>query len=98
MHVQFYINIFIYLFGLLGFVLNRRNILWFLICLEMLLLSINLNFIIFSIYIDDLYGQLSSLVILIVAAAEASIGLAITVGYYKNRVSKSTTAHLLLKN
>ena len=45
MHVQFYINIFIYLFGLLGFVLNRRNILWFLICLEMLLLSINLNFI-----------------------------------------------------
>jgi len=51
--------------------MNRRNILWFLICLEMLLLSINLNFIIFSIYFDDLYGQVFSFVILIVAAAEA---------------------------
>ena len=71
MHLQIYINLFIYIFGILGFIMNRRNILWFLICLEMLLLSINLNFIIFSIYFDDLYGQVFSFVILIVAAAEA---------------------------
>ena len=72
--------------------MNRRNILWFLICLEMLLLSINLNFIIFSIYFDDLYGQVFSFVILIVAVAEALMRLAITIGYYTNRSSISTTA------
>jgi len=97
MHLQIYINLFIYIFGILGFIMNRRNILWFLICLEMLLLSINLNFIIFSVYFDDLYGQVFSLVILIVAAAEASIGLAITIGYYTNRSSISTTALLVGK-
>lgn len=97
MHLQLYINLFIYIFGILGFIMNRRNILWFLICLEMLLLSINLNFILFSIFFDDLYGQIFSLAILIVAAAEASIGLAITIGYYTNRNSISTTALLINK-
>ena len=97
MHLQIYINLFIYIFGILGFIMNRRNILWFLICLEMLLLSINLNFIIFSVYFDDLYGQVFSLVILIVGAAEALMGLAITIGYYTNRSSISTTALLVGK-
>ena len=94
MHLQLYINLFIYIFGILGFIMNRRNILWFLICLAMLLLSI---FYTFSMFFDYLYGQIFSLAILIVAAAEASIGLAITLDYYTNRNSISTTALLINK-
>jgi len=54
-------NIFLFIIGLLGIVLNRRNILIILMCVELVLLSLNLNFIIFSVYFDDLYGQLFSL-------------------------------------
>jgi NADH-quinone oxidoreductase subunit K len=68
-------------------VINRRNILILLMCIEMMLLSLNLNFIVFSVYLDDLYGQIFSLFILTVAAAESAIGLAIIIIYYRLRGS-----------
>ena len=83
--LQFAVNIAVFLIGLIGMVINRRNILIILMCIEMVLLGLNLNFILFSIYFDDLYGQLFSLFILTVAAAESAIGLAIIIIYYRLR-------------
>jgi len=80
-------NLFIFIFGTFGIVLNRQNILTVLICLELILLSLNLNFITFSVYFDDILGQLFSLFILTVAAAESAIGLAIIIIYYRVRGS-----------
>ena len=56
-----------------------------LICIELMLLAVNLNFLIFSAYLDDLIGQLFSLLVLTVAAAESAIGLALLVIYHKTR-------------
>jgi NADH-quinone oxidoreductase subunit K len=56
-----------------------------LMCLELLLLSLNMTFILFSVYLDDLYGQLFSFFILTIAAAESAIGLAIIIIYYRIR-------------
>ena len=68
-------------------IINRRNILIILMCIELALLGLNLNFILFSIYFDDIYGQLFSLFILTVAAAESALGLAIIIIYYRLRGS-----------
>ena len=78
---------FLSLFGFcfFGFILNYRNLLILLMGIEFSLLSINLVFIVFSILLDDLYGQIYSLLILTVAAAESAIGLAILVIYYRVR-------------
>jgi len=54
-------------------------------CIELVLLSVNLNFVIFSVYLDDFYGQIFSLFVLTVAAAESAIGLAILILYYRIR-------------
>jgi len=86
-------NFFIFIIGLLGITLNNNNILVILMCLELVLLSLNLNFINFSIYFDDLYGQLFSLFILTVAAAESAIGLAIIIIYF--RIKKSIAMNQL---
>lgn len=69
--------------GVLGLVLNRKNILITLMSIELMLLAINLNFIIFSIYLDDLAGYLFVLFILTIAAAESAIGLAILTIFYR---------------
>nr|YP_009164894.1 NADH dehydrogenase subunit 4L [Pseudoperonospora cubensis]AKZ29832.1 NADH dehydrogenase subunit 4L [Pseudoperonospora cubensis] len=69
--------------GLFGIILNRQNIIIILMSIELLLLSINLNFIYFSILIDDMIGQVFSLLILTVAAAESAIGLAIMIVFFK---------------
>ena len=69
--------------GALGLVLNRKNILIIIMSIELMLLAVNLNFIVFSIYLDDILGQLFVLFILTVAATESSIGLAILSVYYK---------------
>lgn len=81
------ITISLFFIGVLGLVLNRRNILIALVSLELLLLSVNLNFIIFSIYLDDTMGQLFVLFVLTIAAAESGLGLAILVAFYKLRNS-----------
>jgi NADH-quinone oxidoreductase subunit K len=65
--------------------------------IELLLLSINLNFVIFSIYLDDLYGQLFSFFILTVAAAESAVGLAIIIIYYRIRGNILITQKAALK-
>jgi NADH-quinone oxidoreductase subunit K len=78
-------NALLFVIGIAGIVYNRRNILIVLMCIELILLSVNLNFIVFSIYLDDFYGQIFSLFILTVAAAESAIGLAILILYYRTR-------------
>ena len=85
--LQLTTNYFVFFMSLLGIVLNRRSILITIMCIELLLLSLNLNFIIFSIYLDDMYGQLFSLFILTVAASESAIGLAIIIVYFRVRGS-----------
>ena len=73
----------IFVIGILGLVLNRKNILIIILSIELMLLSVNLNFILFSVYLDDVLGQIFVIFILTVAAAESSIGLAILSAYYK---------------
>jgi len=85
LNINYILNIVITLFliGVLGLVLNRKNILITLMSIELMLLAINLNFIIFSIYLDDLAGYIFVLFILTIAAAESVIGLAILTIYYR---------------
>jgi NADH-quinone oxidoreductase subunit K len=73
--------------GILGIVLNRKNIIIILMSVELILLAVNINLVAFSTFLGDLTGQVFSLFILTVAAAEAAIGLAILVTYYRNRGS-----------
>ena len=73
----------LFFIGLLGLVLNRKNILITIMSIEIMLLSVNLNFAIFSVYLDDIVGHIFVLFILTVAAAESSIGLSILSAYYK---------------
>ena len=80
---QFFFTFFLFCVGLFGIILNRQNIIIILMSIELLLLSINLNFIYFSIAIDDIMGQVFSLLILTVAAAESAIGLAIMIIFFK---------------
>jgi NADH-quinone oxidoreductase subunit K len=68
-----------------GMFLNRKNILILLMCIELMLLAVNLNFIAFSHYLNDMAGQVFVFFILTVAAAEAAIGLAILVVLFRNR-------------
>jgi len=82
---QLFTNTLLFLIGTFGILLNRRNILIILMCIELVLLSVNLNFVIFSVYLDDFYGQIFSLFVLTVAAAESAIGLAILILYYRIR-------------
>ena len=71
--------------GVLGIFLNRKNIIIILMSVELILLAVNINFVAFSTYLGDLVGQVFALFVLTVAAAEAAIGLAILVIFYRNR-------------
>ena len=71
--------------GVIGIFLNRKNIIIILMSVELILLAVNINFVAFSSYLNDLVGQVFALFILTVAAAEAAIGLAILVVYFRNR-------------
>lgn len=73
----------VFVIGLWGMALNRKNVITIIMSIEILLLGANLNFIIFSVFLDDLKGQLFALLILTVAASESAIGLAILVIFYK---------------
>ena len=73
--------------GICGIILNRKNIIVILMSVELILLSVNINLVAFSSYLGDLTGQIFALFILTVAAAEAAIGLAILVTYFRNRGS-----------
>ncbi len=71
--------------GIFGIFLNRRNVIIILMSIELILLAVNLNFVAFSTFLQDMVGQLFAMFVLTVAAAEAAIGLAILVVYFRNR-------------
>ncbi|MCP5362058.1 MAG: NADH-quinone oxidoreductase subunit NuoK [Hyphomicrobiales bacterium] len=73
--------------GICGIFLNRRNVIVILMSVELMLLAVNINFVAFSAYLNDLMGQVFTVFILTVAAAEAAIGLAIIVVTFRNRLS-----------
>jgi NADH-quinone oxidoreductase subunit K len=73
--------------GFLGIFLNRKNVIVILMSIELILLAVNINLVAFSAYLGDLVGQVFALLVLTVAAAEAAIGLAILVCYFRNRGS-----------
>ena len=74
----------IFTIGVVGIFLNRKNIIVILMSIELILLAVNINLVSFSIFLNNLIGQVFTLFILTVAAAEAAIGLAIIVVYYRN--------------
>ena len=71
--------------GVFGIFLNRKNVIIILMSIELMLLAVNVNFVAFSAFLNDLMGQVFALFVLTVAAAEAAIGLAILVVYFRNR-------------
>ena len=77
----------IFSLGTLGIFLNRKNVIVILMSVELILLAVNINLVSFSIYLKDINGQIFTMLILTVAAAEAAIGLAIIVAYYRNKGS-----------
>ena len=75
----------IFSIGIIGIFLNRKNVIVILMSIELILLAVNINLVSFSIFLNDLTGQIFALFILTVAAAEAAIGLAIIIVYYRNK-------------
>ena len=73
--------------GIFGIFLNRKNLIVILMSIELMLLSVNINLVAFSSFLNDLAGQIFTMLVLTVAAAEAAIGLAIVVVFYRNRRS-----------
>ncbi|MGH6973387.1 MAG: NADH-quinone oxidoreductase subunit NuoK [Stellaceae bacterium] len=71
--------------GIFGIFLNRKNVIIILMSVELMLLAVNINFVAFSSFLHDLVGQIFAMFVLTVAAAEAAIGLAILVVYFRNR-------------
>jgi NADH-quinone oxidoreductase subunit K len=71
--------------GVFGIFLNRKNVIVILMSIELILLAVNINFVAFSSHLNDIVGQVFALLVLTVAAAEAAIGLAILVVFYRNR-------------
>jgi len=79
------IGILIFTISVVGIILNRKNLIIMLMSIELMLLSISLNLVVFSVFFDDLFGQVFSLIVLTVAAGESAIGLGILVAYYRIR-------------
>ena len=75
----------LFLLGIWGIFMNRKNILVMLMSIELMLLAVNMNFLVFSVYLDDVLGQVFALFVLTVADAESAIGLALLVVYYRIR-------------
>ena len=77
----------IFTIGIIGIFLNRKNVIIILMSIELILVAVNINLVSFSVYLQNLVGQVFTMFILTVAAAEAAVGLAIIVIYYKNKGS-----------
>ena len=75
----------LFVLGVFGIFLNRKNVIVILMSIELILLSVNINMVAFSAFLNDIVGQVFALLVLTVAAAEAAIGLAILVVYFRNR-------------
>jgi NADH:ubiquinone oxidoreductase subunit K len=91
------VSLILFLLGIWGIFLNRKNILVMLMSIELMLLAVNFNLIVFSVYLDDIMGQIFALLVLTVAAAESAIGLALLVVYYRVRGTISVEFINLLK-
>ncbi|NOR61963.1 MAG: NADH-quinone oxidoreductase subunit NuoK [Rhodobacteraceae bacterium] len=87
----------LFVIGIFGIFLNRKNIIVILMSIELMLLAVNINMVAFSSFMGDLAGQVFTLFILTVAAAEAAIGLAILVVFYRNRGSIDVQAANVMK-
>ena len=81
------LSVLLFSVGIAGLFMNRKNVITILMSIELMLLSVNINFVAFANHLQELSGQVFSLIILSVAAAEVSIGLAILVLYFRNRNS-----------
>lgn len=77
----------IFIIGMFGLFMHRKNIITILMSIELMLLSVNINFVAFSSYAGEISGQIFSIIILTIAAAETSIGLAILLVYFRNKGS-----------
>jgi len=75
----------LFVLGVLGIFINRKNVIIILMSIELILLAVNINFVAFSSYLHDIHGQIFAMFVLTVAAGEAAIGLAILVIYFRNR-------------
>lgn len=75
----------LFVMGVLGIFINRKNVIIILMAIELILLAVNINFVAFSAYLGDLVGQVFAMFVLTVAAGEAAIGLAILVIYFRGR-------------
>ncbi len=75
----------IFVIGTFGIFVNRKNVIIILMCIELLLLAVNINFVAFATHMGDMAGQIFAMFVLTVAAAEAAVGLAILVVYFRNR-------------
>lgn len=86
------LSLVLFLIGLSGIFINRKNIISLLMSIELMLLAVNINFVAYSAFLQDLVGQVFSIFVLTVAGAEAAIGLAIMVIYFHNRKSVETSS------
>ena len=84
-----FLSAIVFVIGICGIFLNRKNLIVILISIELMLLSVNINMVAFSAFLQDLLGQIVTIFILTIAAAEAAIGLAILVVFYRNKKSIS---------
>lgn len=92
------VSLSLFLLGLGGIILNRRSIIIILMSIELMLLAVNMNFIVYSVFLDDLLGQVFALFVLTVAAAESAIGLAILVVYFRVRGSIAMNTITLMQS
>jgi len=88
----------LFIIGCFGMFLSRKHLIIVLISLELMLLSININFVVYSVLLDDILGQIYAIMLLAIAAAETAIGLAILVIYYRLRGGISIDLMCLLKS
>jgi NADH:ubiquinone oxidoreductase subunit K len=95
---QLSFNLLLLFISFIGIIFNRQNVLIVIVCIELMLLSLNLNFLLFSVYLDDTYGQIFSLLILTVAASESALGLALIILYYRIRGNITLDLLPILKN
>jgi len=84
--------------GMAGIFLNRKNVIVILMSIELMLLAVNINFVAFSQFLGDLTGQVFAFMVLTVAAAEAAVGLAILVAFFRNRGDIAVDDANLMKN
>ena len=98
MELFLFFSLVLFIIGCFGMFLSRKHLIIVLISLELMLLSININFVVYSVLLDDILGQIYAIMLLAIAAAETAIGLAILVIYYRLRGGISIDLMCLLKS